>query len=43
MSWVQRFNPFDLYSKQPEAPDRERLRSEYEALVHEFFPTALDW
>lgn len=43
MPWVQRFNPFDLYSKQPEAPDRARLRSEYESLVHEFFPTALDW
>jgi inositol oxygenase len=43
LPWVQRFNPFDLYSKQPEAPDRERLRSHYEALVHEFFPTPLDW
>jgi inositol oxygenase len=43
MPWVQRFNPFDLYSKQPEAPDRARLRSEYESLVREFFPTALDW
>ena len=43
MPWVQRFNPFDLYSKQPEAPDRDRLRSEYEALVQQFFPTPLDW
>jgi inositol oxygenase len=43
MPWVQRFNPFDLYSKVADAPDRERLRSEYRALVHQFFPTPLDW
>jgi inositol oxygenase len=43
LPWVRRFNPFDLYSKQPDPPDRARLRSEYEALVHEFFPTSLDW
>jgi inositol oxygenase len=41
--WVQRFNPFDLYSKQPEAPDRERLRTDYQALVQKFFPAPLDW
>ena len=43
LPWVQRFNPFDLYSKKPDAPDRARLRTEYKALVHEFFPTPLDW
>ena len=43
MPWVKRFNPFDLYSKKPDAPDRARLRTEYQALVHEFFPTPLDW
>jgi inositol oxygenase len=43
MPWVRRFNPYDLYSKQPDAPDRKRLRAEYEGLVHEFFPEPLDW
>jgi inositol oxygenase len=43
MPWVERFNPFDLYSKKPDAPDRARLRTEYQALVHEFFPAPLDW
>jgi inositol oxygenase len=43
MPWVQRFNPFDLYSKRPDAPDRERLKSEYRELVHEFFPKPLEW
>jgi inositol oxygenase len=43
LPWVRRFNPFDLYSKQPDAPDRARLRSDYEALVHEYFPDPLAW
>jgi inositol oxygenase len=43
LPWVQRFNPFDLYSKKPDPPERARLHSEYEALVHRFFPTPLDW
>lgn len=40
---VQRFNPYDLYSKADERPDVEALTPYYRALVAEFFPTPLRW
>jgi inositol oxygenase len=43
LPWVERFNPFDLYSKKSEAPDRVRLLADYETLVRKCFPTPLDW
>ncbi len=40
---VQRFNPFDLYSKTETRPDWGALRPYYERLVHEFLPETLQW
>lgn len=41
--WVKAFNPYDLYSKSPVAPDIKELRPYYEDLVAEFFPGTLAW
>lgn len=38
---VQEFNPYDLYSKSPEPPDWNELRSYYADLVRKFFPEEL--
>lgn len=43
LPWVQRFNPYDLYSKSVVAPDAELLRPYYEDLVGEFLPAELQW
>jgi inositol oxygenase len=43
MLWVKRFNPFDLYSKGHDQPDREALEPYYRELVEEFFPEPLRW
>lgn len=43
LAWVQRFNPYDLYSKGENAPDADALRPYYEALVAELLPAELDW
>jgi inositol oxygenase len=43
LSWVRRFNPYDLYSKSDVAPDAAALRPYYEALVAEFLPPRLAW
>ena len=40
---VQKFNPYDLYSKGDERPDVEALSPYYRELVEEFFPTPLRW
>jgi hypothetical protein len=40
---VQRFSPYDLYSKRDALPDWERQRSYYRELVAEFLPESLDW
>jgi inositol oxygenase len=42
-AWVRKFNPFDLYTKSHEPPDREKLMPFYEDLVAEFFPPLVDW
>ena len=39
--WVREFNPYDLYSKSSETPNRAALRPYYEDLVAEFFPKPL--
>jgi inositol oxygenase len=41
--WVRAFNPYDLYSKSPIAPDRGALEPYYRDLVSEFFPDPLRW
>ena len=41
LEWVRAFNPYDLYSKSPERPDRRALEPYYRDLVAEFFPEPL--
>lgn len=41
LHWVQLFNPYDLYSKNPEPPDWNKLRSYYENLVNTYLPKKL--
>src|SRR5262249_32641779 len=43
LSWVQQFNPYDLYSKSPVRPDWERLRPYYTALIDRYLPGTLRW
>jgi inositol oxygenase len=39
--WVKLFNPYDLYSKNPNPPDWEALRPYYEDLVAKYLPATL--
>jgi inositol oxygenase len=39
--WVQLFNPYDLYSKNPQPPDWNQLRPYYEDLVAKYLPAEL--
>jgi len=41
LAWVKLFNPYDLYSKNPEPPDWNQLRPYYEALVKKYLPETL--
>jgi len=41
LKWVKLFNPYDLYSKNPEPPDWNKLRPYYEKLVTKYLPTTL--
>ncbi|HWY30248.1 MAG TPA: inositol oxygenase family protein, partial [Candidatus Acidoferrum sp.] len=41
LKWVKLFNPYDLYSKSPVAPDWSRLRTYYEDLVQRYLPKEL--
>lgn len=41
--WVNKFNPYDLYSKSAERPDAKALRPYYEELISEFFPPQVAW
>jgi inositol oxygenase len=43
LAWVQRFNPYDLYSKTDTPPDWRTLRPYYEHLVSDHLPPILDW
>jgi inositol oxygenase len=43
LSWVQKFNPYDLYSKSPVRPDWEKLRPYYTALIDKYLPGKLRW
>jgi inositol oxygenase len=39
--WVQLFNPYDLYSKNPVPPDWKVLRPYYEDLLNKYLPKTL--
>ncbi|MXV16399.1 inositol oxygenase family protein [Hufsiella ginkgonis] len=41
LRWVNLFNPYDLYSKNPVAPNWNELRPYYEALVEKYLPARL--
>jgi inositol oxygenase len=41
LRWVQLFNPYDLYSKNPTPPDWKNLRPYYESLVRKYLPETL--
>ncbi len=41
--WVQMFNPYDLYSKSPVAPDVNALRPYYEDLASKYLPEVIDF
>ena len=43
LSWVQKFQPYDLYSKSDSTPDVERLKPFYSELIDEFLPPVLAW
>jgi inositol oxygenase len=41
LKWVKLFNPYDLYSKNPNPPDWKALRPYYEDLVAKYLPATL--
>jgi len=41
--WVNKFNPYDLYSKGHTKPDTKELKPFYDDLFAEFFPAKLRW
>ncbi|CAN5310610.1 hypothetical protein BH20BAC1_BH20BAC1_09500 [soil metagenome] len=41
LQWVKLFNPYDLYSKNPEPPDWKKLKPYYEDLVARYLPSSL--
>jgi inositol oxygenase len=43
LPWVQKFNPYDLYSKSAAPPNVAELRPYYEELIAEFFPPKIAW
>ena len=43
LPWVQRFNPFDLYTKSDTRPDVVKLRPFYEELIARYFPAEVRW
>jgi inositol oxygenase len=43
LPWVQKFNPYDLYSKSDSLPDLAALRPYYDDLIREYFPAKIAW
>ncbi|GAA4735080.1 inositol oxygenase family protein [Flavisolibacter ginsenosidimutans] len=41
LKWVQLFNPYDLYSKNPTPPNWNELKPYYESLVKKYLPAEL--
>jgi inositol oxygenase len=43
LPWVQKFNPYDLYSKSPVRPDWNKHGPHYSALIEKYLPGQLRW
>jgi inositol oxygenase len=43
LPWVQKFNPYDLYSKSPQPPNWQELRPYYTALIEKYLPAELEF
>lgn len=43
LPWVQRFNPYDLYSKNPERPKLADVKPYYEDLMAKYLPSSLQF
>jgi inositol oxygenase len=43
LPWVQRFNPYDLYSKNPERPKLSDVRPYYEDLMAKYLPAQIQF
>ena len=43
LPWVQRFNPYDLYSKNPERPKLSDVKPYYEDLMAKYLPVQLQF
>jgi len=43
LQWVNKFNPYDLYSKGHTKPNMAELKPYYDELFAEFFPEKIDW
>ncbi len=43
LPWVQKFNPYDLYSKSPQPPNWQELRPYYTALIKKYLPEELSF
>jgi inositol oxygenase len=41
VAWVKQFNPYDLYSKSPHAPDWQQLLPYYSDLIKKYLPAEL--
>ncbi|KAJ8245631.1 hypothetical protein GJAV_G00272810 [Gymnothorax javanicus] len=43
LPWVKEFNKFDLYTKNPDLPDVEKLKPYYQSLIDKYCPGRLHW
>ncbi len=43
LPWVQKFNPYDLYSKSADRPKLADVKPFYDELVNEYFPKRIAW
>lgn len=43
LPWVQKFNPYDLYSKSAERPKLSEVKPYYDGLINEYFPPKIAW
>jgi inositol oxygenase len=43
LPWVQKFNPYDLYSKSAARPKLAEVKPYYDDLINEYFPAKIAW
>ena len=43
LEWVNKFNPYDLYSKGHTKPNLKELKPYYDELFAEFLPAKIAW